>query len=201
MLVALAGDGCTADTHVDHSIAPEYHARRRRCVIEMNFRLKKLPHVGKAVAFEAASRQSSAEHFGLGLRVGEIHQTVGRKLRMKGDVHQARQSCITYFGNTRNRLCIQNAVTAFTNDAQIARTLRDQNAAVRQKRHAPRMRQSLRDNNRPQLVLFGSIEDERSRSKRRHRRADRCLLADCHRQSSQQQNRGCDHRALHEETP
>jgi hypothetical protein len=62
---------------------------------------------------------------------------------------------------------------ALAKEAEPAGPLGDEQVAVRQPRHAPRMRQRLRDDDDADLVLFGGVEDDRTGGQRHFRDAHR----------------------------
>ena len=98
-------------------------------------------------------------------RVGQIEESVLRKIRMRQDVEQAAEQRDAHFGHAGDRLGIERAVAK---NAQAPRPLRDQQVAVRQPREAPRIREpvgNLHDTN----LEIGGLVDLRKRRQRRRR--------------------------------
>src|SRR5262245_46426936 len=93
---------------------------------------------------------------------------------MESNVHQTLERLSLHFGHTGNRLWIQHAVTE---NPQTAGTLRDQDGAIRQERHTPRVREVLRQNDDADLVLFAGVENVWSIAQRRHGYAGPCCLS------------------------
>ena len=159
-----------AGGHVDHAVASEDDAAVQTRVALVGLRHQEIADVGERAAFESAARERRRALAVLdGLGVGEVDQTVVGEPRMQRDVHEAAVAVGPHTRHAGNRRRIEYAVA---DDAEPAGPFGDQHAAVREKRDAPWMRQPSGHDADADLVLFGRIEHERSRTERRHGQAD-----------------------------
>ena len=95
----------------------------------------------------------------------------GGEVRMERDVEQPGESAHVHRRQAGDRRRIEHAVA---DDAKPAGPLGDEHVAVRQPRHAPRMRQLAASTiDDADLVLFGGVEDDRAGRQRHGGDADR----------------------------
>ena len=95
---------------------------------------------------------------GIGLVVREIDELVFGKARVQRDVHQAREALCGDRRQSGDELRIEHTVA---HDSQAARALGDQDAAIGQKRHTPRVRQPFRhDQSKVPMRLNGGLRHD-----------------------------------------
>src|SRR6266571_1990459 len=103
------------------------------------------------------------------LVIGEVDQLVLAEAWIQREVHQTPQALRLPRKYARDRIRIEHAVTY---DAQASRTLRNEDATVRKKRHAPGLVESF-SHDQTDLMLNASVENNRSVRERRRRPDDR----------------------------
>jgi hypothetical protein len=106
-------------------------------------RLDDLFNVGERVTIEHATddrRRRSAVR--TGLRIAQVDEAVVCEVGVNGHIEQTALPACVHFRHTRDRLRIENAVA---NDAQPPGPLGNQDVAIRQKRHPPRVLQTFDD--------------------------------------------------------
>ncbi len=177
------GRVAVADRHVDVAVLAECDSRR---VARWNRReeILRLDERGAVPARArerddasrrsrpAPTRGSGDQAAGAGhlrLVIGEVHQLVLGELRMERDVHQASQAGGLHLRQAGDGRRIEHAVA---DDPQPTGALRDQDAAVGQKRHAPGLVETF-GHDETNLVLDRRVHHDRSVRQRRRGPVDR----------------------------
>ena len=170
------GRVAVADRHVDHAVLAERRFARR-CPTgsprrgPCTRRAPRRPSVARASVMRQRGgsvargrplpvRQRSAVRSARRLRlvIREVDQLVLGEPRMEREVHQAGEPGRLHLRQAGDRRRIEHAVA---DDAQASGALGDEDAAVGQKRHAPRLVEALGDDE-PNLVLDGRVHHDRS---------------------------------------
>ena len=167
LLLALGEVGAAAGArgHVEEAVAAEHEARGRPAgTVPPRLGDEQFLDVGEGHALEPAAGERGGGHaVGATLVVGEIDEVILGEARVEHDVHQPRQPLRLHHRHAADRRRVEHAVLQ---QAQPARPLGDEHAAVGKPGEAPRVGEAAGDDRHLDLVLLRRVEHPRTVAER-----------------------------------